>query len=76
MGRDLFVVAASAWLRDQGRSQAWLADTLGVSAAHVSNVLAGKRGLSLALARRLAEVIGCGIVQPRTRCPRVPKKGS
>lgn len=46
------------WLRETSTSQADLAHRIGVSAPHLSNVLARKRALSMPAALRLALVTG------------------
>lgn len=47
-----------AWLREQERSQEWLAGELGVSKAAVGHWLTGERGITLEHAKRLASMIG------------------
>lgn len=41
----------------EGRSQRWLADASGMSTAHLSEVLSGRKGVSAEQATRLAEIL-------------------
>lgn len=45
-------------LRDEGRTQKWLADQLCVSKTHLSQVLLGNRSLSKKVLNKINEVLG------------------
>jgi transcriptional regulator with XRE-family HTH domain len=45
-------------MREQGRSATWLADRLGLSRGHVSNMLLGHRRLPADVAERMALLLG------------------
>lgn len=47
-----------AWLRDQDRSQAWLAKRARVNAMHLSNVLLGKSQVGIPVLARLEDAMG------------------
>jgi len=51
------------WLYTHGRTQAWLADQIGVSTTYVTMILSGARTPSLRVAERLQEVTGISAVK-------------
>lgn len=51
------------WLYQHGRTQAWLADKIGVSSNYVTMILSGTRTPSLRVAKRLQEVTGISAVE-------------
>jgi transcriptional regulator with XRE-family HTH domain len=46
------------WLYKHGRTQAWLADQVGVSANYITMILSGARTPSLKVATKLADITG------------------
>lgn len=46
------------WLYQHGRTQAWLAEQVGVSANYITMILSGTRSPSLRVATRLQDVTG------------------
>ncbi len=46
------------WLDEQGQSQVWLAEQLGVTPSMVSQILSGDRSPSLKLAARIEDLTG------------------
>jgi len=51
------------WLYQHGRTQAWLADKVGVSSNYVTMILSGTRTPSLRVAKRLQEVTWISAVE-------------
>lgn len=48
------------WARKAaGRTQVWLAEQLGISAGHMSEIESGTRGLTAAKLRKTAELLDC-----------------
>jgi len=47
-----------SWLVQHGRTQAWLAQQIGVTTNYVNMILAGARSPSLRVAKRLEDVTG------------------
>lgn len=52
--------ASLRWARKQaGQTQAWLAQQLGVSPGHMSEIESGKRNATPANIRKIAKLLGC-----------------
>ena len=51
-------IRVRAWLKERAQTQEWLAGELGISAAHLSQILGGTRTPSLDVAARLETTTG------------------
>lgn len=49
-----------AWVRQSGKRQNVIADAAGIGESHLSLAMAGKRGVSMLAAARLAKALGIG----------------